>query len=603
MKKLFKWGKKYIFSMIILISLLVLLQFLFSYLPLFISFALSKLPGNETETTMPKFLVEFLNGFGDFKKVILMTGVCMVCLQAVRSLMRYTSNYLTGKITQDISKDMKIKMYDHITELSYTFHNNADTGDLIQRCTSDIDTASTFIANQFPNLISIIGTVVVGAYQVYQIAPIMMWISLIILPITGVSSIIYFRYGSKLIENMEEKEATLTTVIQENVNGVRVVKAFANEKYETEKMDKANKEFAHHNQKFIDIMAVYWGASDFVVILQYAITIIVGIVLCQKGELSAANVVACLLLMNMLVWPMRGLGRIVSSFGKSVVASKRIDEILTKPSEFTQNGEETPQITGEIEFKNVSFKFEDDDTSLLNNVSFKINKGEVVSIVGKTGSGKSTICNLLTRMLEFGEGEILLDGHDIKKIEKRYLRKNIKMVLQDPFLYSKSVYDNIKIAVPNASEDEVFEVSKLANVYDEIQSFKHGYKTLVGEKGTTLSGGQKQRLAIARILIEDAPVLIFDDSLSALDTKTDLAIREALKERNHKQTMIIITHRTTTAKETDKIIVLNDNTVEAIGTHEELANKDGLYKDLWEIQGKLEEEFMEIFNTGGESNE
>ena len=603
MKKLFKWGKKYTFDIIVLILLLWVLQYLYSYLPFLISFALSKFPNYSSQSELPKWVINFLDGFETTGKVILATVSCMVLLQLIRSMMRFCTNFLTGRITQDITRDMKIKMYEHITDLSYSYHNNVDTGDLIQRCTSDIDATSTFIANQFPNLLSIIATVLIGSYQMYKIDPTMMLVSLIIVPITGVSSILYFRYSSKLIDKMEEKEAELTTVIQENVNGVRVVKAFANEAYEIDKMETANSEYAKHSRKFIDTMSLYWGASDFVVILQCAATIVAGILLAKVGKMDAVKMAACLLLMNMLVWPMRGLGRIVSGFGKSVVAARRIDEILTIPSEFEIDGNLTPEIKGHIVFDNVNFKFEDDNKHLLNNVSFEIKPGEVIAVVGKTGSGKSTICNLLTRLLELDSGSILIDGTSIKDIDKKHLRRNIKMVLQDPFLYSKSVYDNIAIAAPNATEDQVIEVSKVASVYEEINSFKHGYKTMVGEKGTTLSGGQKQRLAIARVLVSDCPVLIFDDSLSALDTKTDLEIRTALKKRNKNQTMIIITHRTTTAKEADKIIVLNNGTVEAMGSHKDLANQEGLYKDLWEIQGRLEEEFMEILNQGGDLSE
>lgn len=598
MRKLFKWGKKYVPSLITLIVMNFILQFLYSYLPIFISFALEKLGDYSAKSTLPLWLIRFLESYGEATKVVLMTGIAMVALQAVRSCMRFTTNYLHGRITQNIARDMRLKLYNHIIDLPYSYHNNVDTGDLIQRCTSDIDTSSSFIASQFPNLIDIIGTVLIGAIQVYRINPTMMWVSIIVLPITGISSILYFKYSKKLIDNMENKEAELTTIIQENVNGVRVVKAFANEKYEFDKMEKANKEYASSSKKFINTMSLYWGASDFVVMAQYAAVIIVGIILAQKGTMSSPDIVACLLLMNMLVWPMRSLGRIVSNFGKSVVAAERIDQVLSNKSEFEINGQLTPEIKGNVQFKDVTFGFDDDDKEFLRGVTFSIKKGETVAVVGKTGSGKSTICNLLTRMLEYDKGQILIDGIDIKDIEKKHLRRNVKMVLQDPFLFSKTVYDNISIANPKASKERIYEVSKIASVYDEINKFNKGYSTLVGEKGTTLSGGQKQRLAIARVLVDEAPILVFDDSLSALDTKTDLEIRNALKEKNNDQTMIIITHRTTTAKEADKIVVLNDGKVEAVGTHEELTMVPGLYKDLWEIQGELEREFMKVLKGG-----
>jgi len=296
----------------------------------------------------------------------------------------------------------------------------------------------------------------------------------------------------------------------------------------------------------------------------------------------------------MLIWPMRGLGRTISSFGKASVAASRIGEVLDEKSEFEVNGNKTPEIKGNIEFKNVKFRFNDDNKDLLNGVSFKIKKGQTIAIVGKTGSGKSTICNLLTRMLEYDSGSIIIDGVELKEIEKKYLRRNVKFVLQDPFLYSKTVYENIAIAQKDASEADVFKAAKMAAIHSEVLKFDKGYKTIVGEKGTTLSGGQKQRVAIARMLVSDSPVIIFDDSLSALDTKTDVMIRKALKEKDKDQTMIIITHRTTTSKEADLILVLDKGKIVQMGSHDELVKEKGLYSDLWGIQGELEAEFKEI---------
>jgi len=301
-------------------------------------------------------------------------------------------------------------------------------------------------------------------------------------------------------------------------------------------------------------------------------------------------------LMNMLVWPMRGLGRTVAAFGKANVAAIRIGEIFDLEDEFDDNGTLTPEITGDIEFKNVSFKFDDTDNSLLNNVSFNIKAGQTVALVGKTGSGKSTICNILVRFLNYKSGSVLINGVELKDIDKKYLRKNVKYVLQDPFLFSKSVYENIAISNPTISEDKVVSAAKNAAIHNEVIKFDKGYDTIVGEKGTTLSGGQKQRVAIARMLIDDAPVIIFDDSLSALDTETDMLIRKALKNKNQNQTMIIITHRTTTAKEADLILVLDDGKIAQAGTHNELKDKPGLYKELWGIQGELEKEFIEVLS-------
>lgn len=594
LKNLFRWGKKYVFILLVIIGLSTVLQVTYSFLPLFVQYAFKVLGNEETNVNLPAFVINFLNGRKDTLTIILWTGLSMVILQGGRSILRFTSNYTAGRLTENIARDMREKMYDHITDLSYTYHNHVDTGDLIQRVTSDIDTSASFLASQFPNLLDIIVTIVIGAVQVYMINSTLMWVSLIIVPVTGISSSLYFTYMHKAYTRIEEAESAMTTVIQENVNSSRVVRAFSTEKYEFDKLDKANKKYSEMNMKFNKVVGLYWGLSDFTVMLQYALTLSTAIILGSRGIVDMADITACLLLMGMLVWPMRGFGRIVSNFGKTMVAVNRIDDVLLEPSEFEINGELKPNITGNIRFDHVSFKFDDDDKNLLSDVSFDVKAGEMVAIVGKTGSGKSTICNLLTRMMEYQEGEIYLDGVSLKDIEKRYLREQVKMVLQDPFLYSKTVYENISITNPGYDRDKVIRAAKLAAVHDEIEHFENGYKTIVGEKGATLSGGQKQRVAIARMLVEECPIIIFDDSLSALDTKTDLMIRQALQSKEKRQTMIIITHRTTTAKEADKIVVLNNGKVEAIGKHEELANQEGLYKELWGIQGLLEEEFDSV---------
>lgn len=593
-KRICRWSVKYIPMFLAIVIFNTILQWLFSYLPLFVQYAFKLLGHTEGEVALPKFLIDWYDSANDITTAILFVGLSMVIMQFVRSIMRFTTNYWQGGLAQYLGYDMRLKIYDHVGNLSYTYHNGADIGDLIQRSTSDVDQVSNFVASQVPNFINIFVTVGIGAFQVYKISSLLMWVSLALLPFTALSSVIYFRYCNKQFDLIEKSESKMTTIIQENVNGARVVRAFANEKYEFEKMDKASIDYSNRNKKFNTIMACFWGFSDFTVFLQYAATLTCGIILAKNGLMDASDIVAALLLMGMLIWPMRGLGRTISAFGKASVAAGRIGEVLDEKSEFEVNGDKTPVIEGNIEFDNVSFRFSDDNKDLLNGVSFNIKKGQTIAIVGKTGSGKSTICNLLTRMLEYDSGSIKIDGVELKEIEKKHLRRNIKFVLQDPFLFSKTVYENIAIAKNDVSEADVHRAAKIAAIHSEVMKFDKGYKTIVGEKGTTLSGGQKQRVAIARMLVDNSPVIIFDDSLSALDTKTDSMIRKALKEKDSNQTMIIITHRTTTSKEADLILVLDKGKIVQMGSHEQLVNEEGLYSNLWGIQGELEAEFKEI---------
>ncbi len=594
LKKIVIWCKKYLFLLIIILLLNVVLQWLFSYLPIFVQYSFKVLGYGEGEVALPNFLLKIYENIPDVLNRILIVSISMVIVQLIRSILRFFDNYLRGVIAQHIIYDLRTKIHAHICDLPFSYHNNADLGDLIQRSTSDVEQISNFVSMQIPGFLSIFLTVGIGAYQVAMISPTLMLVSIVIVPITAVSSVIYFRYCNREFKNIEEKESEMTTVIQENVNASRVVRAFANEKYEFDKMDKVNKEYTERNLGFNKRMALFWGISDASVVLQYILTLSVGIALAMNNKLDMADIVAALLLMNMLVWPMRGLGRTIASFGKASVAAGRIDEVLKIDDEYKVNGSLKPAINGDIVFNHVSFKFDDDERNLLNDVSFKIKSGQTVALVGKTGAGKSTICNILVRFLEYQNGSVTINGVELKDIEKKYLRENIKYVLQNPFLFSKSVYENIAISNDKVDEAKVLAAAKTAAIHQEVINFEKGYKTIVGEKGTTLSGGQKQRVAIARMLITESPVIIFDDSLSALDTKTDVLIRKALKLKDKNQTTIIITHRTTTAKEADLILVLDDGKIVDSGTHNELLKHEGLYKDLWGIQGELEKQFYQV---------
>ena len=598
LKMLFKWGIKYWYMTLFVLFTTITLQFLYSEIPLFIQYGIKVLEGVTPDVGLQKIFLDILSKYSDVITILLCLAIFIVSVQAIRSVLRFLDSYVKNKMNENIAKDLRDTIYKHVDKLSYTYHNNVDTGDLIQRCTTDVETTSRFVSTRFVDFVHIISTIIIGAYRVGSINMTLMLVSLAIIPITGIASIIYFGYVNRKFKEIEDSESKMTTIIQENLASVRVVRAFNTEKYEMDKMDKQSKDYLNKNLKFSNVMAFYWGASDALTMVQYTLTVAVSIGLAKQGLVDAADISACLMLMGMLIWPIRGLGRIISDYGKALVAAERIEQILSIPTEYINDGTEEPEIKGNIEFKNVSFKFDDTDKYLLNNISFKINQGETIAIVGRTGSGKSTLMDILTRMVDYNQGEIYLDGVELKEIKKQHVRKNIGTVLQNPFLFSKTIYDNIAIADNSVKKEKVYEAARIAALQEEIDKFEEGYDTIVGERGTTLSGGQKQRVAIARILTSDKPIIVFDDSLSAVDTETDLMIRRALKEKNNNTTMIIITHRTTTAKEADKIIVLEDGIVSAMGTHDELANKEGLYAKLWSIQGRLEEEFLKVLNGG-----
>ena len=604
LENLMKWAKPYALLITFIIGFSIINPTLYTFIPQFIKYVVDVIlkSSSEGSTTLPSFLVEYYNTITNQLTALIVVGISMVIFQAFRGLLMFLNGYCKGRLAENIAYDMRTKLYSHIQDLSYSYHNNVDTGDLIQRCTSDIDTIKSFLSAQLPELLYIIGSVTSGAIQLGLVNVRIMLVTLCVIPITLTASIFYYRYVKKKFENIEEVEASMTTVLQENINGVRVVKAFANEKYEIDKFKEHNYQYMAENQKLNNVMALYWGLSDFVTMLQYALTVAVAIMLVEIGQITTGDIIVSLMYIGMLVWPIRGLGRIIGDFGKATVAANRVDEILKIPTEFIDDGNLYPEIIGNIEFKNTSFKFNDSDKNLLTDINFTINAGETVAIIGKTGSGKSTIVSLLVRMFEYTDGSITVDGVELKDISKRWLRKHIGIILQDPFLYAATIYDNIKIGLTEVDPNKVYEAAKMASIHQDILSFDKGYDTLVGEKGVTLSGGQKQRIAIARMLLLEKPVIIFDDSLSAVDTTTDLSIRNSLKQRNNKLTSIIITHRITTAKEADKIIVIEDGRISAIGNHEQLSKQEGLYKSLWSIQGALEDEFIKLVE-GGKNNE
>lgn len=309
-----------------------------------------------------------------------------------------------------------------------------------------------------------------------------MWVSMIIMPVMFLSSFFYFRYVRKSYTEIEESEAKLTTLLQENLSGVRVVKAFANEKYELEKYRKQNEDYKKKNIKYNNVSSIFWGLGDMVITLQYVLSTAIAVSLARSGAVDTSDIAAALMLIGSFIWPIRSLGRIIGDLGKSVVSANRIKEILDKQSEFINDGSLTPIVDGKIEFRNVHFQFEDTNQKLLNGVTFSISPGETVAIMGKTGSGKSTIANLLTRLLDYQEGSILINGIELKEIKKRYIRKQIGLVLQDPFLFSKTIYENIAIANYNAKPEKVYRAAKIAAIDKDISAFEKGYNTLVGEK-------------------------------------------------------------------------------------------------------------------------
>ncbi len=611
LKQLIKLGKGLYHYILIAIVLLIFSRITYSMIPLFTQYVLKRLleqPGIGTtleaynQVNLPVFFIRFFESAPSFLDEIVYVAGVLISLQIIRFLFRFIELSIRGYVRHSMGQNLRLNMYEHIQKLPYKFHNNSDSGDLIQRSTSDIETSVNFLSRTLMDIIFLASTLVFGAYQLYFLNPLLTFILLSIIPFVGVASIIYFRKNDKMYQDVEEAESKMMTVIQENLSSARIVRAFGNEAYEIEKLREKNDHHRHMRLRTGKIVSKFWGTMDFIGISQYVLVIVLGIYFMNQNQMDAAQIAAALGLVGMLIWPIRGLGHILNDYAKALAASKRIYDILNLETEYVKNGTLTPEIKGHIVFENVSFKFDDTENKLFKNLSFEILPGETVAFIGRTGSGKSTLMNMLMRMYEYHDGHIYVDGVELRDIEKNYLRSNLGVVLQEPFLFSKTVYDNIAIANRKADRSKIMMAAQAASLEKDIKTFQQGYDTVVGEKGTTLSGGQKQRVAIARVLVSEKPILIFDDALSAVDTQTDLMIREALSNMNDKTTTLIITHRMTTAKEADKIIVIEDGVVQAVGNHQTLSKQKGLYQDLWNIQGKLEEEFLKTIEEGGHND-
>ena len=598
MKKLFKWMVPFIWILLIVCALTIIIPITQSYVPQFIKYIFQTVIPNESmagsSNTLPKFILEFFRRFEKPATVSLVVAISLVIYQALRGILMFANGYFKGLLAEKISFNMRKQLYEHIQDLSFTYHKNADTGDLIQRCTSDIDTIKSFLSTLLPDILYIVASLVSGAIQMSNINVTLMLLTLCVIPITMTASVIFYRYIEKKFDEIEKYESSMTSCIQENVNGVRVVKAFATEQDEINKFDEKNDVYRDANINVNKKFAMYWGFSDGITSLQYAVTIGFCIYLASKNAVDTSDLITCISYIGMLVYPARNLGRIVQGFGKAIVANKRVCHILEEPSEYENDGTLEPEIKGNISLQHVAFKFSDGNDDVLTDINFDIKAGQTIAIVGKTGCGKSTLAHILTRLLDYDEGHIYVDGVELKDIKKKHIRQNVGMLLQEPFLYARSIYDNVSIAKPSATCDEVYKATKTAAIHEDILNFDKKYATLVGEKGATLSGGQKQRISIARMLLLEKPIIIFDDSLSAVDTETDQEIRASLNKLQKKPTTIIITHRITTAKEADKIIVIDDGKVSESGTHEELVKENGLYASLWKIQGSFEDQFNDL---------
>lgn len=558
--------------------------------PMVISFTVDSVIGDEP-MDLPGWLMKMVLDFGGrdaLRKNMWLLGLLFVLLTLLTGVFQYVKNRWFAVSTENAAKNIRDTLYDHLQHMEYYEHVKSQTGDLTQRCTADVETVRKFMANQVTQVGEILFTVVFTLIVMVRLNVGLTLYSLCAVPFIFLASLIFFTKVRKTFLEVEQADSELHATLQENLTGVRVVRAFGREAYEIDKFNGKNEKYREEERKLNELMAWYWSMSDFLCMSQAMLVLLISVNWAAKGRITLGTVILFITYIRNLIWPVRQLGRVISDMGQALVAFGRIIEILEKPAEpkFVQGL--TPEIKGNIVFDHVSFQYPD-GTSPLKNITFEVKPGQTVGILGPTGCGKSSLMHLLVRLFDYQQGSIKIDGCELKDIDKKWIRSHIGIVLQEPFLFSKTVLDNIRLAKPDASMNEIEQAARIAAIHDTILSFDKGYETLVGERGVTLSGGQVQRVAIARTVLKNHPILVFDDSLSAVDMETDVMIRRALKERSRGVTTFIISHRINTLAEADFIVVMDKGRIVQMGTHDELIRQEGLYSRIWAIQSSLEE--------------
>ncbi|MBK6539201.1 MAG: ABC transporter ATP-binding protein [Ignavibacteria bacterium] len=547
------------------------------------------------EDSITKFLYSILPELKmDNLSIILisLSGIFIV-ISLLRGLFAFSSTAITASSTEKAIKELRDRLFSHIQALPIAYHSKTPTGELIQRCTGDVETLRKFAATQVVEVVRM-SALFLGAF--IMMASINLTYSLIaitFIPVIAIGSLLFFKKERIIWAEHEKKQDQLSITVQENLSGIRVVKAFAKENFEIDKFTKQNEEKRVWGLKLLKLHRIFYPSSDFLIHFQIAVSVFAGGYFVLHNQLSVGEYTAFYSYSMLVAWPMRRLGQLVSELGMTTIAIDRLFSILDSEQE-DYKGEDLKdkKLKGEIEFKDVTFNYDENEKHrVLNGISFKIKAGEKIALLGPTGAGKTTIISLLMRFFDPDSGKILIDGKDIKSYSKEYLRSRFGVVLQKPFLFSTTIKNNIAYANPDSHLDEIIEAARAANIHDIItEVFPDSYETIVGEKGVTLSGGQKQRVTIARTLMKDPDILIFDDSTSSVDSETEFEIQKAMRNLMHGKTAFIIAHRITSIQDCDRIIVLDKGNIIEEGTHEELIGHDGFYKKIYDIQISIEEE-------------
>lgn len=527
-----------------------------------------------------------------------------IAFAALEGTFTYLSGRLAAYTAEGVTQRLRNYLFDHIQRLSFSYHSKARTGELIERVTSDVDAVRRFFSEQAIGVGRILMLFTVNFIALLSLNTYLALISVIAVPFIIVTSVIFFKRLTKVYELYQEQEAVVSTVLQENLSGVRVVKAFARQDHERTKFEKENWEKFLRGRRLLLMHSLFWPISDIICATQMLSGFVIGALMAINGQITAGTYLAYAGLVVWLIWPMRNLGRLIVQTSTGMVSFGRVVDIIKEEREPLEAGDHLPSgdIRGEIVFDGLCFEYEDEEGPVLEDISFVCKPGQAVALLGSTGSGKTSLVNLLPRFHEYAAGSITLDGVELNRYPRKFLRKQVGIVEQEPFLFSRSIRENITYGVGReVSQEEIDTAARAAAIHDVINSFPEGYNTLVGEKGVTLSGGQKQRVAIARTLIKNPRILILDDSTSSVDTETEAEIRSALEALMQNRTTFIIAHRIQSVMNADLILVLDKGRIVQKGKHADLVRQDGIYRQIFDIQTRIETELEQEISQVGTS--
>lgn len=595
-------GSRMTFFLAILFSMLY--NIFHSLIPQVVRIVVDSVVGTEP-FQVPDFIGGYLNELGGrdfFRSHLYLCALSILVIALLSGICDFLSRITIATSSESFMERLRNRLFSHISRLPYDWHVKHQTGDMIQRCTSDAEVVRRFISFQTIEVLKVSFLILVSVSIMWTMNRTLTWITIIFIPIVIIYSSFFFQQIAKHFLEADEAEGELSSIVQENLTGVRVVRAFGREAYELERFDEKNHAFADAWIRMGKLNGFFWGFGDFFTSLQILCIVIAGTFLAVNGTITSGEFIAFVSYNAALVWPIRTLGRVFVDMSKAFVSIDRIHYILDATQEMSctfpinnsskekntnkrSQASKQPSMSQNITFEQVHYAYKEDHP-ILSDLNFTIPAGSTFAILGGTGSGKTTLMHLLNRLYELPTtcGSIRIGGTDIREIDLDYLRSNVGMVLQEPFLFSKSIAENIGITKPDCTQEEIVSAASIACIHESIMEFAHGYDTIVGERGVTLSGGQKQRVAIARMLLQKAPIMIFDDSLSAVDNETDIKIRTSLRTKLKESTVILISHRITTLMEADQILVLDKGSIAQLGTHESLLHEQGIYQDIYRMQ-------------------